>query len=637
MNKSWIQVGKIGGGIVAIVLMLILLIAVNYLMGSLRWRADLTEEKIYTLSQNTRAVLEKLDRDVTLKFYFNGSAPEIPAPLKTFAKQVEDLLHEYALASHGRLVVETYDPAPDTEIEEWAQRYGVSGQPMRLGGPMLYLGVVAVAGDQQATLPVIDPRLEEMMEYDLTRLIYRVSHPRRPTVGVLSSLPVLGSEPPPFMMPGQRPPNRQPAWAAFQSLQQDYDVRKIDTMVAEIDTNIDTLIVVHPKELPDETLYAIDQFVLRGGRLMAFVDPMCTVDLESNQAQGMGMPRASSDLKRLFTAWGIAFDTSKIVVDLNSSTTTRRGNNVEQNPLYLSLVKANFDPNDILTASPNSILMPFAGAFATQGKTDLKVTPLITSTEKSMLANSFLAQFGADAINREFHSGNEKLNLAVRLQGNFITAFPEGRPRPGSEDDKSQPPPPTLPGLTNSIKPGAVILVGDVDILYDPYCVEKQMFLAWEANRPRNDNIALFINATEQMSGSAELIGIRGRGRTDRPFTRVQALARAAQEKWMAQERDINAKMQEAQQRLDTLQAQKDDKQRFILSPAQQKEIEGFKQELLKYKSQRRDVNKGLREGIEQLGMQLKVLNILGMPLLIGLFGIGYAYYRQSKNTRRQH
>jgi ABC-type uncharacterized transport system involved in gliding motility auxiliary subunit len=617
------RVLKVSGGLASLIIFLVILVAINVIVGQFRIRKDLTEEKLYTLSNGTRNVLSKMDRDVTLMFFFNSSSPEIQAPLKDFARQVEDLLKEYELAGNGHVTIEKYDPKPDSDAEDLALRFGINGQAISQSGAMLYLGLVAVSGDMQAEIPLIDPQNEELLEYNITRMLYRVTTVKKPVIGVLSSLPVMGSTPP-MMMPGQRPQKTAP-WAAFADLAQDYTLRRVSPAAETIDSSIDALVVVHPKNLSDNTQFAIDQFVLRGGRLLAFVDPFCMVDHDSEQNQYGISGSRSSTLDKLFSAWGIKFDTSKVLADLQATTPLRGQNNaVENSPLYLSLRSMNMANYDTVTSPIKSALMVMAGAFGNEAAEGLTLTPLIRSSAKSTLADAMMLQFDPNTVKREFQKKQMSQTLALRLQGKFKTAFPNGAPMaPGETNQVS-----SSSALKESKTEGTVILVADTDMLSNEFSVRDIGFFG--IMQPINGNINLFANMVEQQAGSADLIGIRCRGRTQRPFTRVLALEAEAQGKWMEQEQMIEERLRTTQQRMEQLQSKKDDKQRFVLSPEQARELDGFKQEVLKYRADLKKVRRNLREGIESLGMKVKLINILLAPSLVAAAGILFAILRKS-------
>ncbi|MEI6147897.1 MAG: Gldg family protein, partial [bacterium] len=494
---------------------------------------------------------------------------------------------------------------------------------------------VAVSGDRQAALPMIDPRTEELLEYSVTRMIHRVTLARKPVLGILSSLPVMGSTPPPFAMPGQPRPQPEPAWAAFRDLSQDYDVRTLPATTERIDGDVEAVVVVHPKDLPDTTLFALDQFVLRGGRLLAFVDPFCVADSGGNDGGQFGMPSRSSNLAKLFEAWGVQYEPGKVVADLEAMTPLRgRNNTVENSPLYLSLRKPNFAEGDVLTAPLNSLMLVMAGSFGAQAAEGIKVTPLITSSEKSCLTDTMMLQFDPNAFRRQFKSGQASLNLAIRLQGRFKSAFPNGKPRPVGDTNTVSSAADSESTMKESKGDGNVILVADADVLYNDFCGQELNFLGYKAFQPFNDNLTLFANMVEQMAGSADLIGLRSRGRTQRPFTRVLALQAAAQEQWMEQEKNLEQKLQTTQRRMDELQRQKDDRQRFVLSPEQQREVAVFRKEAANCRQELKQVRRNLREGIEALGMKIKLINILLVPALVAVSGIGFFVIRRRKTER---
>jgi ABC-type uncharacterized transport system involved in gliding motility auxiliary subunit len=639
-KRFWI----FGGSIAGIFILLAILIAANMILGSTRLRADLTEDKIYTLSEGTRNILAKLDSPVTIKLFFTGGSADVPLPLKNFARQALDLLKEYQLASGGKLIIETYDPEPDSDAEEWAERYGLAGQNLSLigaGGATLYLGLVAVKGDAYSIIPFIDPRSEELLEYNITRMIARVANPRKPTVGVMSSLPVMGVQGFPYAIPGQPRKQNRPAWVAFQNLSEDYDIRQIALGSARIDTNLDVLVVVHPKNISDQTQYAIDQFVLSGGRLLAFIDPLCLADAinqdQDSMKMGMNPPKPSSDLGKLTGAWGIMYEPGMVIADLEASTRVRQGeNSVDDSPVFLSLKAFNINGKDVITANLESLILPCAGAIAGTGTGSVNVASLLVSSAQSQPINAQLVQIGTEALRRNFKPGLKRLNLAVRLQGKFKTAFPEGKPKAAPEQDGKEGDPepekaeePVAISLKDSTTPTTVILVADVDMLYDQFAVQAITFIGNRVFQPINDNLNFFFNALEQISGSADLSKVRSRGRFERPFDRVQALQYEAQQRWLLQEKALQEKLDSTRDQLETLQSKKDKSQAYILSPEQEQAIKNFKEEQLRTQRELKQVQKNLREGIERLGIIVKIINTTVIPALVILVGLAFWLYRR--------
>ena len=604
-------------GAVGLVALAASVIAADVILAALPLRADFTAGRLYTLSKGSKAVLSKLDGDVTFKYYVSSSAADMPMALKTYATQVGNLLKEYERAAGGRLTVETYDPKPDSDAEEWAQRYGVEPQTVNPFGSPVYFGVVAVCGDQEQTLGVLSPRTESTLEYDLTRLVTRVAWPEKPVVGVMTSLPgVLGGPANPMMMQmGQRPPQ---GWAAFAELAKDYDVRSVAPTADRIDDDVKALVLVHAKDLSDATLEAIDQFVLRGGKLIACVDPFSVKDMQSARQhqnpmmQQMGGMDGPSTLGKLFDAWGVGFDATKIACDLSAATKLNNGQGgVEENPAFLSLGPDNMDAGDLLVARLTQVMFPFAGAFTFDEKkgAGLVFAPVITtSTENSCFMDKTAMQMGG-GLKDMVPDGSARV-LAARLSGTFKTAFPKGA---DGTNDVSK-------ALAEG--QGAVILFADSDFLADDFCV--RMMKTPFGNIPQliNDNLSLFSNVIEQFAGREELIGVRSRGVSDRPFTVVNELEAQAMRKWQRKQADFEAELQMTQQRLQALQQQKSGNDRFILSKEQQDEIVRLRKAQSETRKQLKNVRKELTSDIDSLGMTLKVVNIALIPALVVLLGL---------------
>ena len=614
-------------GVIGLVVLAAIIGAANLILSNLPLRLDLTGERLYTLSKGSKAVLGKLEADVTLKFYFSASSAEMPMQLKTYAQQVQNLLKEYERAGNGHLALEAYDPKPDSDAEEWAQRYGVEPQNVNPFGQPVYFGLVAVCGDREETLARLSPRAESTLEYDITRLVTRVAWPEKPVVGVMTSLPdvIGGGQMNPMMMQmGQRPPE---GWAAFAELGKDYEVRTVATDVETIDDDVKTLVVLHAKDLSDKALYAIDQFVLRGGKLIACVDPFSIKDMvASRQKQNPMMMQMGggqdgpSTLGKLFDAWGVKFDTTKVTGDLEAATKLNNGQGgVEDNPAFLSLTQANMDKGDMLVSRLSQVMFPFAGAFVFEKKDmDLTFTPVITtSKENSCAVDKMSVQFGGGAKDM-VPDGHERV-LAARLSGTFKTAFPKG---PDGTNDVSK-------ALAEG--KGTVLLFADSDFLADDFCV--RMMKTPFGNIPQliNDNLTLFSNVIEQFAGREELIGVRSRGTTDRPFTVVNELEAKAMRQWQRKASDFEAELQMTQQRLQSLQKQKSGDERFILSQEQQDEILKLRKAQAETRKQLKNVRKELTADIDSLGLRLKVINIGLIPGLVVLLGLLRGLKRSKK------
>jgi ABC-type uncharacterized transport system involved in gliding motility auxiliary subunit len=614
---------KTGGGLLGLGAVLCILIAATVIAGHLRLRADMTSENLYTLSDGTRALLGGLERPVTLKLFFNSSNPRIPVHLKNYARRVEDLLREYRSAGNGLVRIDTFDPEPDSEHEEWARRYGVAEQPLGLTGPSLYFGVVAVMGEQEAVMPALDPRTETLLEYNITRLIHRVGNPQRPVVGIISSLPVLGrASGMPFAMPN---PEQDRAWVAFDNLGQDVELREITVESETLPSDLDVLILFHPKDLPAKLLFAVDQYILAGGRAIVCVDPMSLADMDRTPPPQFGPPRASSDLGVLFDAWGLGYDPQRILADVASASRVRiGGGRVDESPVWLTLAKQQLNSDNVLTAGLEMMMVPYAGGLSDETGDTLTLTPLLRASAGAGFVDSMTSQFGSQAILRSLKKSDTPLSLAVTLSGQFPTAFPDGIP---DQDDPDT-------GVPAGLQAGesTVIVVSDIDFLADDFCVQALNFFGQTAYQPINDNIAFLANTVEMLSGGDALIGIRSRGQSIRPFERVLMLEREARKAWKDREDALMARLEATQQKLREMQTHKDTSQQFILSDEQRRAINEFQAEEIRIRDELKDVRKTLRHDIERLGVVVKTLNIALVPGLVGLAGISFGIYR----SRRQ-
>jgi len=605
-----------------------ILIAANALFAGVRWRKDLTAERLYTLAPGTVDLLRGLERPVTLKVDITKGTADLPMPLKNYVQRTLDFLRDLAARSGGKLTLEVLDPQPDSDAEEWAQRYGLV--PQATGGlgaqPDLYLGLVAVAGAREAAIPFLDPTAEPQLEYLVARLVQEVTQSRRPRIGILSALPVLAEPAAPFLPPSRR--NQD--WLFVTELKKSYEVVPVAPDAEAIPEGIDALLVVHPKDFSERTLFALDQFVLKGGRLVAFEDPACLVDEQADETSGM--PRTASDLNRLTRAWGVEMVPDQVVADLAAATPINLGNGrAERLPTWLSLrAGANVEREEIATSSLESLMFPFAGALTGQPAEGLEMKTLVRAGSDAVTLNAFQARAAADAGVRGGPAAPGAA-LAVRLTGRFKTAFPDGQPPPAGETNDVAAT--TNAWLKESAEDGAVILVADADLLANDYSARAIQLFGQTLYQPFNDNLNFALNVAEQMSGNAALIGLRSRGKFDRPFERVLAMERAAQEQWQAEEQKLQEKLAATQQRINELQASKSEDQQLVLSAAQKAEIEKFRQERFETQRQLKDVRKNLRHSIEKLGLTLKVLNLAAVPLLVATFGIVWSWRRRVRSA----
>jgi ABC-type uncharacterized transport system involved in gliding motility auxiliary subunit len=633
--------------IVGIVGMLVVLVALNVLLSSTSVRLDCTEEKLYTLADGTRQILRELDTPVTLRFYFSKDVAQMPPRLSTYAERVQDLLKEYEQNARGNLEVKKLNPTPDSDAEDSANLDGVTGQPMGGfgAGDTLYLGVAVTCLDNTVALPFLSPDREDLLEYDITRAIYRVQHATKVKIGVLSSLPIMGRQVPPQMMMQMPNQSQQPPWQVISELKRDFEVVEIQPDLEAVDSDIKVLLLVHPKDLKDKALYAIDQFVLRGGRVLAFLDPMSMVESQSQQQPMQMMPPGASSLGKLMEAWGVSMDTEKLIADTEYMARIRRRADAppEPMPMVLQLTSAAIDKSDPATGQLDSLLYVFGGSLSGDGAAGLTKTVLLKTSESVQPVEKFMAQGAPERILRDFKPLEVSQALAIRLSGKFKTAFPDGKPKEeaaatGEEkkDEPKEPTPPVAAGLKEATADSAVILIADSDMIFDNFCVERGNFLGSGFVQPINDNLAMVQNMVEQLSGDSRLIGIRSRGAVRRPLEAIGKLQARAERQWQDQIKSLEDELQEARTKIGELQRAKGEGgDRAFISQETTEAIKKFRQKEGEANKQLKLVRKQLRRDIDFLETAVTWTNILVMPALVALGGVVLALLKRRKMVRK--
>ncbi len=625
-----------------VVVMLAILIAFNFIAGFAPERVDLTQEKAYTLSAGTKAILKKLDTPVTIKFYCTQAESATPETvfLKNYARSVEDLLGEYKQVAGGKLKIEKYDPQPDSDAEDSARLDGLEPQAVP-GADKFYLGLAVHLADQVESIPFLAPNRERLLEYDITRAISRVSTPEKPTVGIMSALPVFGMPSNPMMM--QMGQQGSEPWALVSELKADYNVKRVALDADKIDDDIKVLVVIYPKEISDKAQYAIDQFIMRGGKLIAFLDAQCAADKGQQNPMMGNMGGGGASLDKLLKAWGLQFDPAKVVADLDYKMTLRGRNGQPQDaPAWLGLTASAVNKDDVATSQIDNIWLPMCGAFTGAPVAGLKETVLLHSSKDSQLVDGFLANLSGESILKDFKPSGVSYNLAVRLTGQFKTAFPDGPPEDkkeadaGKKDEKKPAEKPAGDSLKETKGDNTVVLFGDADLLYDPFTIRRIDSPFGALQMAMNANLNLAQNLVEQMTGDNNLISVRSRASLSRPFTRVKELEAQANERYQSKIKELQDSLEQTQQKLNQLQQQKQDKdQRFILSPEQKAEIENFRKQEAQVSKELKQEQKNLRKEVVSLETRLKWINILAMPLAVTAAGLLIAVVKRKKTSAK--
>jgi ABC-type uncharacterized transport system involved in gliding motility auxiliary subunit len=624
--------------VTGVIAVLIILVAVNVLGGLVKFRSDLTENKLYTLSDGTKKILDKLDTDVVVRFYFSKDDASVPVPLRTYAQEVQDLLDEYQQYSHGKVKVIKLDPKPDSDAEDSANLDGIEGQDTDQSDK-IYFGIAVSCLDAKTTIPFLSPDRETLLEYDLSRAISSVANPKKPVIGVISALPVTGREAAPMMMMQQQQQPTAP-WVFLTELKENYTVRDIPLTTDKIDADVTVLVVVQPQGITDQAQFAIDQFLLRGGKMVALLDPFSFVEAQLAGPYG-GAAGFSSTLNKLLPAWGVDFQTEKLIVDPNFATQIQRQNDVVSDPTILSITGDGINKQDVLGAALSDLLMPYAGAFTGKPAEGLKEDILVHSTKQAGLVDTALLQAGPDAIQKAAQSANTEYPIAIRLTGRFKTAFPNGKPEvknadnpsPGATPAASSAPVPEL--LKEARSEGVVILVGDADFAYDAIAGRAQQVLGQNVFIPSNGNLNFIQSCAEQLAGDSDLIGIRSRASGNRPFVVVNKMAAAAQQKYQSKIDELEDNLNQTRQKLAELQTSKQTDQKLLLSPEQQAEIKKFHESEATINRELKQLRKNLREEIDSLQNTVKWIDIAGMPIVVTLVGLALAFVKRRQRAAR--
>jgi len=495
---------------VGLIALFLLLVAVNFLVSRVPARLDLTQGNLYTLSPGTKKVLRGLQAPVKVKLYVSqGEA--VPVQLRGFAQRVEDLVREFKSVAGSNLVVERYNPRPDSEEEDAAQLDGIEPQQL-FSGEQFYLGVAVNQLDRKQSIPAISPQRERLLEYDLVRAIARVGATERPKIGLMAGLPVLGERFNPFTRQSSEP------WVLANELKREFDVKEVPLTAKEIDKDLNVLLLIHPRDVPPSTEYALDQFVMRGGKLIAFVDPYAYFD-QGPTMPGMPPMPSSSTLPTLFKAWGLNMEPGKVIADVVFGS----GGGARYTPTVLSLNRTAFSRDDIVTGQIETLLYAFGGAFELKLPENLKATELVKSSPNSMLVDAMNATKSGDEATRAFKPSGNAMALALRLTGKFKTAFPEGL-----KEDEKKPAAQGTPALRESPE-NSVIVVADVDMLADGAAVDVQDVFGRKVVVPSNGNLAFALGMVEQFAAGDDLISLRSRAASFRPLTVVRELEAEAQ------------------------------------------------------------------------------------------------------------
>lgn len=594
-------------------------------------RVDLTEAKLYSVSDGTKNILQSIDEPINLYFYFSDQATaEVNDPgvtaIRNYANRVRETLEEFSGYAGGKLRLDVIDPLPFSEAEDDASSFGLLAAPLGQGGDNVFLGLAGTnATDGLETIAFFEPSKEAFLEYDLARMIHSLVSPARPVLGFMSGLPMRG---------GFDPATRQMSqpWVVMEQIEQLYEVRNVDSAATQIDPDIDLLLLIHPQGLSDDTLFAIDQYVLQGRNLALFLDPFAELQQiqgDPNDPQTMFADR-SSTLGNVLAAWGVQFDPQQVILDQGYALEI---SGMDGRPVrhvgILGLPADAMSRDDVALAQLSSLNLSSAGSLSYEPAEDAEATfiPLLSTSERSWQTGAQQMAFARDPrqLADSWDGAGGARVLAARLQGRLSTAFPD---RVGESEQSNN--------LAASSDTSTVVMVADTDLLSDRLWVQVQRIFGQRLLSAFANNGDFVVNLLDNLSGSSDLISIRGRAISRRPFTRVQALEAAATEQYQATEQRLEEELRETEQKLTELQSNRDTSaaSTLLLSAEQQAELERFREQQISIRKQLRQVQAGLRADVDALGTRLKLLNIFGVPLLVIFGALALRLWRRRSAAR---
>lgn len=625
-----------GGLALAAVILLSVNLAASSLFGN--WKADLTEDKLYTISPGSVAVLKSINEPIKARVYFSRRLGELSTSHARYFERIRSMLEEFSRLSNGKLVLEFLDPEPFSDAEDRAVAAGLTGRRLNAEGEMGYFGLSATnSTDDTELIAFFSPERENFVEYEITKLIHSLSSPEKRRVGIISSLPLEGAENP--MTKQQSPP-----WAIMSQIREFFDVEMMPGDLTEIPNRIDVLLLAQPKELTAQGAYAIDQYVLKGGKVLALIDPMPEASmLHLLEVKGEGR----AELAKLVKAWGLDFDPTKAAADIRHAQRVQFGRSgdgtVTEFVAWLGLTKDNIDQNDVLSSGIDNINVASAGILKPVSGHTTTITPIVQTSTEAMEISAQRTGIGADPLGllRGYASGGKALTIAARVSGEAKSAFPNGKPKDDTDlgtgaaaEKKEEPqvdPKETDPNYAGSGQVN-VIVVADSDMMADQFWAETRQMMGRNIVIPHAHNAAFIVGALENLTGSDDLIALRGRGIKERTFTLVEDLRRDAERQYREKEKALTEKLRTAEQELEKLQAAAS-AGNVIVSDKERETIDGFRNQMVETRRELRQVKLALRQNIDRLDGWLKFANIALVPLLIAVGGIGWTVWRSRRRT----
>jgi ABC-type uncharacterized transport system involved in gliding motility auxiliary subunit len=600
----------------------IILVNINFLINNfLDFNIDLTEDKLYTFSIGTHNVLKNLKHPITIRFYRTYNENRLPVQLRSYAEDIGDILKSYKNMAKGKIILEEYDPEPESDSEASAIMDNI--QPNFLpNGEKCYFGLTVSCLNRNSTIAFLSPDSKKTIEYDITRSIYEVTHPEKPKIGILSFMPVMGG------IIGIIPSrfNKVPPWIFVQELQKAFDVKGMPYDTTSIEDNIAVLIVIHPVNMSKETQFAIDQYLLRGGKVIIFIDPYCMANSYNAglNSTGSPIPPDASNLPILFSTWGIEFsEPAKVVISPENAFRPNGNPATKEHPAVLELTQKHMDKNDIIMSGLNKLNLVFTGGFTIKNSNEKTLTysTLLHTSPYANYCESFSYYMLPEELMVDFKPLNTPIKLIVKITGFFDTAFPAAV---NNANNKNL--------LKKSVKQGVVLLSGDANMLLNPFCVASQKINDKQVVSMINNNIDFILNAADQLSGDINIMQIRTRSTIDRKFTKLEDIYNETSKVYQDKLSLLQKKLTGTEKTIDNMQGDKNKTELATLSPKQIKALEKFKKDVKHLKNELKNIRKELRLRLEYIKARIIFINVGLIPICLTLGGITVALTRRHKH-----
>ena len=595
-------------------------------------RFDLTEFNIYTLSDGTKSILQSINEPLNFKLFYTKQIGDINPVYQNYYDRVKEILGQYVLLSNNKIKLKIFNPKPFSNEEDKAVEYGLQGVEI-IAGVYGYFGLIATnSTDDEEKIIFFQPDRTPFLEYDLSKIVTNLANPNRRIVGLYTDLPMFGTFNP---LAKTQDAAAAPPWAVYNQMKEFFEVKRIHEKTSSLPEGLELLMLVHPKKIPERLLYMIDQFVLKGGKLLVFIDPNSETESFSPNTNQVKEGDNNSDLKELLDKWGVELVENKVVGDLLSARRVQIGESdqpsVTDYIAWLDIKKDHMDDTHQATSKVQRLTFATSGFLKNNEKNNnISFRRLVWSTTQSMQIDVADVKFTPNPTNllRNFVPSNEELTLAAEIKGNFSSNFPDGPPDTNIKNDFDK-----NKHINESIKPTTLVILADTDMLYDEY------WLKYEQSGevlPIANNADFTVNLLEYLNGTEDLIGLRGKGVSSLPFVKVEKIQKEAEQKFRSKEQELLEKLNNYQSKLENIQkGSVEDGGKTLLTEKETLEIDKFREEMIFVRSELRKVQNALRKDIEKLDSILKFFNIFFVPILLIIISLVLGFVGRRKRYQK--